>query len=589
MKNNFKEFAAKSSIKLEDHRGLTSPRFREATLSNYDSYLLFVENPNNILGLQYLQEFAVYTDNEEHASIINDTIKFICDSKKLDKRLQLIKSYIIGLSQRGINAYVFTTGIKFYSDDANIENCRICAYASTDSINKLTETYQYRSMDNRVYEVLAENQGTLSELRIGDFSACYCLRKFYKDHFPERVSEMYAAGKTIEVYDVHDWGLPKVSSNVAYKRPKVSSAFRELLDDSFDYDFLEEMEESATKFDLKGEQLHGQFFYDYRGRMYWSGNINPQGEVENRALSINGHDTIEYDATCSGIQLGSLLAKNVPMMKKCNVISTGTKEKQDAYQYIADKACEEMGIPVGSIPRTVAKKPVMLLPYGAAARTLINHAIDAAEEAIADGSISAEVAEKFSAKELGKGVYHAVEHHINREATYNRILELIDIKVFSKDGKDYGQYCSWTTPDGLNVNSYSKLPVDKINKMVNDGADILHAYKHAVLNLDLGGNHYKSSIQYVEGCNIKFYHNDVPNVGELVPNFVHSLDATALRFVCKKLLAEGHDVFPVHDCVIVSDEVTQDHISDLFRQAYQFIGDYYDCNITVDGMIVFPE
>ena len=59
-----------------------------------------------------------------------------------------------------------------------------------------------------------------------------------------------------------------------------------------------------------------------------------------------------------------------------------TKEKQDAYGYIADKACEEMGIPVGSIPRSVAKKPVMLLPYGAAARTMIGHAISAVEEEI---------------------------------------------------------------------------------------------------------------------------------------------------------------------------------------------------------------
>ena len=146
-----------------------------------------------------------------------------------------------------------------------------------------------------------------------------------------------------------------------------------------------------------------------------------------------------HDATCSGIQLGSILSGNVAMMKKTNVISTGTKEKQDAYGYIANKACEEMGIPVGSIPRSVAKKPVMLLPYGAAARTMIGHAISAAEEEIELGNIPEEVSSKYTANELGKGVYRAVEHHIARGATYEKILELIDVKVFSKNGLEDGR------------------------------------------------------------------------------------------------------------------------------------------------------
>jgi DNA-directed RNA polymerase len=94
---------------------------------------------------------------------------------------------------------------------------------------------------------------------------------------------------------------------------------------------------------------------------------------------------------------------------------------------------------------------------------------------------------------------------------------------------------------------------------------------------------------YVEGCNIKFFKNDTPNIGQLVPNFIHSLDATALRYVCKKLLDQGHDVFPIHDCVIISEELTQDYISSLFREAYQFIADYYNCDVVVDGMVLFPE
>lgn len=103
--------------------------------------------------------------------------------------------------------------------------------------------------------MIADNQGTLTELRIGDFSALYCTRKLYKKFFPERVSEMYIAGKTVEIFDIHNWGLPRVSRFTHSRRPRVSSAFRELLDDSFDYEFLDIMEESARKFSLQVHNL----------------------------------------------------------------------------------------------------------------------------------------------------------------------------------------------------------------------------------------------------------------------------------------------------------------------------------------------
>lgn len=577
------ELARKLSIKFEDHRGLQTKKLASIKLTPLESYTLYTERPNDILIIDHLKEFMILTETEEHIEKIMDTIPYLQNYTGA-KFLHALKWYLVGLNQRGIKASLHTSNTSFFVDEEFDENH--VAWTSTASENLFTETYNYRSMNSRVYEVIADNQGTLTELRIGDFSALYCTRKLYKKFFPERVSEMYIAGKTVEIFDIHNWGLPRVSRFTHSRRPRVSSAFRELLDDSFDYEFLDIMEESARKFSLHGTQLDGHFFYDYRGRMYWSGNVNPQGEAKNRELTIGGKDIVEYDATCSGVQLGSLLSGNTAMMKRTNVISTGTKEKQDAYQYIADKACEEMGLPVGSIPRSVAKKPVMLLPYGAAARTMLGHAIEASRETYTEEDLERL---GYTHEEIGKGVYKAVEHHIARETTYKKILELIEIKVFSKNCVDYGQYCSWTTPDGLNVNSYSKLEASKINNMLEDGANLLHTYNKATINIELGGEEYHAEIFYVNGCNIKFYKGDTPNVGQLVPNFIHSLDATALRFVCKKLLAEGHDVFPIHDCVIVSEDVTQEHISSLFQQAYQFIADYYGCDVTVDGMIVFPE
>lgn len=577
------ELAKKLSIKFEQHRGLQTKKLSSIKLTSLEAYKLYTVRPNDLMIIEHLKEFMLLTDKEDHIETIMDTIPYLQNYTGA-KFLHALKWYILGLHVRGINVSLHTSNSSFFVDEEFDEN--YVAWTSTASENLFTESYNYRSMNSRVYEVIADNQGTLTEFRIGDFSSLYCTRKLYKKFFPERVSEMYIAGKTVEIYDVHDWGLPRVSSHTHSRRPRVSSSFRELLDDSFDYEFLDVMEQSARKFDLHGEQLDGHFFYDYRGRMYWSGNVNPQGQAENRELSLDGKGIVEYDATCSGVQLGSLLSNNVPMMKRTNVLSNGTKEKQDAYQYIADKACEEMGLPVGTIPRSIAKKPVMLLPYGAAARTMLGHAIEASRETYTDEDLERI---GYSHEEIGKGVYKAVEHHIARETTYKKILELIEVKVFSKNGVDYGQYCSWTTPDGLNVNSYSKLDASKINKMLEDGANLLHTYNKATLNIELGGDNYHAEVFYVNGCNIKFYKGDTPNVGQLVPNFIHSLDATALRFVCKKLLSEGHDVFPIHDCVIVSEDVSQEHISKLFQEAYQFIADYYNCDVTVDGMIVFPE
>lgn len=580
-----KEFAKKLSIKFEDGRGARTKKLAHYKLSALEAYTLYTENPHDIRIIEHLKNFMLITETEDHKDVIWDTMEYLTSSLSPALLMHAVRLYLIGLKERGINCSLNTSNISYFVDGEPFEENYV-AYYTTNSENEMTEDYPVRSMNSRVYEVIADNQGQLSELRIGDFSACYCARKFYKKFFPERVSEMYVAGKTVEIYDVQDWNLPTVSVYANKMRPRVSSAFRELLDDSFDYDFLDTLESSARNFNYKGEELDGHYFYDYRGRVYWSGKINPQGDKDARHLEINGMKTIEYDATCSGVQLGSLLSGNVAMMKKTNVISTGTKEKQDAYQYIADKACEEMGLPVGTIPRSIAKKPVMLLPYGAASRTMIGHAIEASREEFTD----AQMAEMgITHEELGRGVYRAVEHHIARETTYKKVLELIEVKVFSKDGVNYGQYCSWTTPDGLNVNSYSKLDASKINKMLEDGANLLHTYNKATINLELGGEDYKTEVHYVNGCNIKFYKNDTPNVGQLVPNFIHSLDATALRYVAKKLISEGIDVFTVHDCVIVPETVTQDYISECFQEAYQFIADYYGCDVTVDGMIVFPE
>lgn len=596
MKTIDTKLAAKLSVRFEDGRSATSRRIIEAKLNRREEYDLYVERPNDLRVVVSMRNFSIYVENEENVEQVNNAMTYLMSklgrNKKrgtlLDESICAVIWYLTGLKVRGVNTRVHTAGTDFFIDGEE-NTASFVAYSSTDSENELSENYNYRSLESYVYELLALNQGTISDLRIGLFNACYASRKYFKRFFPEALSILHEAGRDVEYYDVPDFGLPVPTVHNEVTRSRISSGFRELLDDSFDYDLLDELAESAANFYTEdGTHLTGSFFYDYRGRMYFAPKghkLNPQGDTELREhLFVDGKHVKELDATCSGIQLGSLISGNEKMMKMTNVIDVdGTK--QDAYQYVADIAMENLNKEYAAeghellthIDRKVAKKTVMLLPYGAANRTLLNHAVNSAEEMGMDNP-----------KRVGRAIYDAVEQEVARDATYNRVLEIADIKVFSKDGIDYGEYASWKTMDGFNVNSYSKVPADKINQLLEEGQPMLHTYNHSKLSLDLIPND-TMDIYHMDGVNIKFYKNSKPNVGQITPNFIHSCDATALRYVIRKLMAENIHVFVIHDCVMVSEDVPDSHIQGLFREAYQAIADYYNVDVKITGNIVYPE
>ena len=102
---------------------------------------------------------------------------------------------------------------------------------------------------------------------------------------------------------------------------------------------------------------------------------------------------IGYDATCSGLQLLGSFVKDAETCRLVNV--TPSDKPQDAYAAVAEKArwllsspdnwkvlkgmeeVEEHGIPIDKIDRKVAKKVVMLIPYGGTYDTLKGHVDEA--------------------------------------------------------------------------------------------------------------------------------------------------------------------------------------------------------------------
>ena len=585
---------------------------RENALDNYDRYIAYTNDVHDVRVIKNINQFSLLADYDRN--VIEEVVKSIFKrfERSEIRRISSLYCYMRGLEDRGIHILLMTSGKIYAVKDP--DKVPPTAYSTTTDESLLTENYDEIGINTRVYEVIANAQGVNSELRIGNVDACYCARKMLNDFFPHISTVMYVAGKEVTLYAVPEFGLPKMTQNSFTKKSRISSSVRELLSDTYDMDFLHRLENQIGNFTHNGTPLKGQFFYDYRGRIYWQGNINYQGSQENRELEVDGEECWEYDATCSGIQLGSILSNNTKMMKKCNVIATDGG-KQDAYHFIASQTCTTYGYgdhfglkdevyhitdeelkenKDGSwespfkVARTICKKPLMLLPYGAAAQTLIGSSYAVAREYYTDASATVHVFSETQAKELSKAIYATVMKEINREATYKVILDnFINVETLVVDGKEKGQYASWVTPDGLHVNSYSKIAIRSINSMDKD--NLLHLMKTATLELQLGETLCKKTVYYTSGANIKFFKNDVPNVGQLVPNFIHSLDATALRYVSSKLFDQGIPVAVIHDCVIVPKKVTQEMISTLFREAYQFIADYFNVDVKIDGMIVFPE
>ena len=571
---------AKLSTKFESGKSLTSMLVKSWAVSHKETYCDYAANGKTIFNFEVLHEFEVLvTDNHE---TVANTIEAIREASVSNKHFKdLLRVYLMGLHYRGIGVVLKAGGESLTTDGQPVDGAT-SAYKTTESIVDLTKVYNIYHLNTRVYEVLAMSQGALSEVRLGDTDATYIARKILMEQFPERTTDMWIAGKEVTMMSVPDLGLPKVDMTKQAKthKSKVSSTVRELLDDSFDYEFLDLLTEQAKKFSYNGQQLDGYYYYDYRGRIYWTGNINPQANSDARDLEYNGIKTAEYDATCSGIQIGSIISGNRDMMLKTNVLldETGSKRKKDAYQYIADMSCKILGVDEGTIDRAIAKKPVMLLPYGASARTLLNHAYDEARDRGHENW-----------KEIGKAVYEAVKVGIDRHSTYKRILELIEIKHLEVNGASYGTYCEWQTPDGLNVRSYSKIPVRKIYEMESEGHNILHPMLTARVSIETDAFKYANMVRYNDGTNIKSYKDDTPSVGAIVPNFVHSMDAFALRTAAKNLIKDGYPLFVVHDCFIVPETVGQEKLSGYLRDAYQQIADYVGTDINVNGMIVYGE
>ena len=253
---------------------------------------------------------------------------------------------------------------------------------------------------------------------------------------------------------------------------------------------------------------------------------------------VLAHVPIGFDATCSGLQLLGSFVKDEDTCRLVNVLPSD--RPQDAYRAVAQKAVEilsdperwrqlrgrsedvEHGIPLDKVDRSVAKKVVMLIPYGGAYDTLANHVGLATE----DWGLGMRDTHTLT-KALIQGMAEAVPGF----SALNKWFKEAAACVMASGAESI----QWTTPTGSHIEQHYSIP--KTHK-INTVAFGVSNYKDP--------EHYSSTQSTVIDKSSKGDVNKRKSQTALAANWTHSMDAAVLQ----QAFHDFNQPFTtVHDCL----------------------------------------
>ncbi len=236
---------------------------------------------------------------------------------------------------------------------------------------------------------------------------------------------------------------------------------------------------------------------------------------------------IRVDGTCNGIQHLSAMARDAVGAASVNLLPSD--KPRDIYQEVADTLTEKLKDSTsmysmawldetnGGLPRSLTKRPVMILPYGGTRNAYVRYIMDWVRS---EGNGTFEGDEWNASVWLAQPMWDAVNDKVPEAM---RVMEWIkeNAKVAAKTGKPL----FWRTPAGFIVRHFYGQVETKRFKTLMDGQ-----------SLHLRVRHYNTDL-------------DTRAVGQgIAPNFVHSMDAASLMIAMRYSFYSGvKDLTVIHD------------------------------------------
>ena len=278
--------------------------------------------------------------------------------------------------------------------------------------------------------------------------------------------------------------------------------------------------------------------------------------IRNWRPGVLAHVPIGFDATCSGLQLLGSFVKDEETCRLVNVLPSD--RPQDAYRAVANKAVEilsdperwrqlrgrsddkEHGIPLDKVDRSVAKKVVMLIPYGGAYDTLARHVGLATK----DWKLGMRDTHTLT-KALIQGMAEAVPGF----SALNRWFKEAAACVMASDA----EFIQWTTPTGSHIQQNYRIPKT-----------------HRINTVALGVSNYKDPEHYGSTQSTVIDKSSDGEVNKrksqtaLAANWTHSMDAAVLQQAFHDF---DQPFTTVHDCLYAPASVIPDAVERI-REAF---------------------
>lgn len=285
------------------------------------------------------------------------------------------------------------------------------------------------------------------------------------------------------------------------------------------------------------------------------------------------HLPIAMDGSCNGLQHFSAMLRDSIGGKAVNLLPA--EKPQDIYADVAAKTITLLEASQDEEPmakkwlqwgisRKDTKRSVMIVPYSGTLKACQTYILERMFERIEDeGQEDIWGDEKFiAAMYLAKKVWQAIDSTVVAARGAMNWLQGV-AKVLSKEELPI----NWTTPDGFVVHqTYLDLKLKKISTYI-DGSVIPNA---SVSNKTFS----KLTLSIVEETDKVSVHQQRNGIA---PNFVHSLDATAMRMTVVAAKKRGINSFAmIHDSFGTTAAKTSE-LARILRE--EFVGIYENHNV----------